>query len=394
MPKKEEVPHLSGDATLVNGSQESFPYSKGILSQSLISSGLSMEQANQVATEIEELFHSQKTGKVTSEELRTITAGIIAKRFNNELAQAYLSISRGPKTLQVQFKDYSLPFSKSILSQSLMASGLSPETAFAVSARIQRELDREKVHSIAHDRLRQLAGKVLADEFGKVYARNYLLWRRMQSLDKPLLVFIGGAIGVGKSTISRELSHRTGVGHPVSTDTVREIMRLVFPQQLVPPLHLSGYEASQTQPAGGIFDNWAVSGFVEQSKVVLVGVMALIDRAIKENISMIINGAHLVPNLINRAEIAGAYSIFFLITTKNKTVYRGRFLDKDGDSGKPARNYLKDFENICKIQDYLIEQARKFNVPMVDNQDLDDSIGKSLRLVTEKLSQMVDITSL
>jgi len=391
MGKNEETTHLIADATLVHGSQENFPYSKGILSQSLISSGLSMEQAYQVATEIEELFHSQKTPEVTSEELRTVTAGIIAKRFNNELAQTYLSISRGPKTLQVQFKDSSLPFSKGILSQSLMASGLSPEAAFAVSARIQRELDREKLRSIAHDDLRQRVSKVLADEFGKVYARNYLLWRKMQSPDKPLLVFIGGATGVGKTTISRELSHRTSVGRLVSTDIVREIMRMMFSLELMPSVHFSSYEAYQTQPASGIFDNTVISGFLEQSRLVLVGVKALIDRAIKENISMMIDGVHILPNLINLEEITGAYSVFFILTTKNKTMHHSRFLRREKESSRSSSKYLKNFENICTIQDYTIEQAQKFNIPMIDNQSLDNSINKSLRLVTERLAQMVDI---
>lgn len=391
MTKEKKNSHPVTDTTLVKGKLESFPYSKGILSQSLLSAGLTLDQAYQVAQEIEDQFYKRKRKEITSSELRKLTAKMVAKRFSEELSQSYISISSGPRTMQVLYEDSSLPFSKGILSQSLMAAGLSPEAAFAVSARIQRNLDRDKTRTITHDELRSRVSKVLEDEFGRTYARNYLLWRKMREPDKPLIILIGGGSGVGKTSISRELSHRTGVGRLVSTDIIRQIMRMMFSLELMPSVHISSYEAFKTQPQSGMFDNPVISGFLEQSRLVLVGVKALIERAIKENISMIIDGVHNIPGLIDPRQIQGAYPVFFVLSTECMEAHRSRFISRAEESNRSASRYLKYFKNIRTIQDYIIEQAEKFDIPMIDNHSLDKSIIQTLRLVTDKVAQFVDI---
>lgn len=391
MTKEKKNSHPVTDTTLVKGKLESFPYSKGILSQSLLSAGLTLDQAYQVAQEIEDQFYKRKRKEITSSELRKLTAKVVAKRFGEELSQSYISISSGPRTMQVLYEDSSLPFSKGILSQSLMAAGLSPEAAFAVSARIQRNLDRDETRTITHDELRSRVSKVLEDEFGRTYARNYLLWRKMREPDKPLIILIGGGSGVGKTSISRELSHRTGVGRMVSTDIIRQIMRMMFSPELMPSVHISSYEAFKTQPQSGMFDNPVISGFLEQSRLVLVGVKALIERAIKENISMIIDGVHNIPGLIDPRKIQGAYPVFFVLSTEYMDAHRSRFISRAEESNRSASRYLKYFKNIRTIQDYIIEQAEKFDIPMIDNHSLDKSIIQTLRLVTDKVAQFVDI---
>ena len=60
---------------------------------------------------------------------------------------------------------------------------------------------------------------------------------------EPLIVLIGGTTGVGKSTIATEVAHRLGITRIVSTDSIREVMRGIFSQDLMPAIYESAFNA-------------------------------------------------------------------------------------------------------------------------------------------------------
>ena len=106
---------------------------------------------------------------------------------------------------------------------------------------------------------------------------------------------------------------------------------------------------------------------------------------------MIIDGVHNIPGLIDPRQIQGAYPVFFVLSTECMEAHRSRFISRAEESNRSASSYLKYFKNIRTIQDYIIEQAEKFDIPMIDNHSLDKSIIQTLRLVTDKVAQFVDI---
>ena len=59
----------------------------------------------------------------------------------------------------------------------------------------------------------------------------------------PLVILIGGATGVGKSTIATQLAARLGIVRVVATDAIREVMRSMFSPELMPSLHTSSFQA-------------------------------------------------------------------------------------------------------------------------------------------------------
>ena len=63
---------------------------------------------------------------------------------------------------------------------------------------------------------------------GERYAKNFVRWREVERLDVPLVILIGGATGVGKSTIATQLAARLGIVRVVATDAIREVMRAMF----------------------------------------------------------------------------------------------------------------------------------------------------------------------
>ena len=124
----------------------------------------------------------------------------------------------------------------------------------------------------------------------------------LQHLELPVVLLVGGATGTGKSTLATEAAHRLGITRVTSTDFIRQTMRAFFSREFMPSVHYSSFEAelALTQRGRGRRGDAALLGFLDQTRNVLVGVEAAIDRALTEGWSMVLEGVHIVPGMIAR----------------------------------------------------------------------------------------------
>src|SRR2546429_8260001 len=118
-----------------------------------------------------------------------------------------------------------LPYSKGLMASSIMATGLAPSRAYEVAERIEEELLAAARYQLTLAELRDEAARVLGVLVGDRYAKTYLKWQAVEELELPLIILIGGATGVGKSTIATQLAARLGITRIFSTDAVRQVMR-------------------------------------------------------------------------------------------------------------------------------------------------------------------------
>ena len=112
--------------------------------------------------------------------------------------------------------------------------------------------------------------------------RRFRDWNRLDRLDRPLLVMIGGAAGVGKSTLATMLAHRLGITRVIATDVIRQVLRAFFTEEAMPVVHHSAFEVD-------------LHGFAEQAELVGTGVEAIVDRAGGEGTPIVVEGVHAVP---------------------------------------------------------------------------------------------------
>ncbi|MGH2556858.1 MAG: hypothetical protein ACRDHO_14230 [Actinomycetota bacterium] len=294
------------------------------------------------------------------------------------------------KIIIVSDRDPGLPYSKGLRASELMVTGLAPYRAYQVAEQIEQRLLERDVASVTSDELDDLTIDVLSDLAGERYATNWLRWREIRALDAPLVIMIGGATGVGKSTIATQLAVRLGIVRVVATDAIREVMRALFTSELMPTLYTSSFEADSAlrEPPPRPLDR-VIVGFREQTAAVAVGIRALVERAAVEGTSIVIEGAHVVPGFFDLDAYEGrVLGVPLVVTVDDEDLHRSHFAVRSTDaSSRPFERYAQGFPNIRRVQKYIKSQALTHNVPVIPNYSLDQALAAIIDLVVERATE-------
>jgi 2-phosphoglycerate kinase len=297
-----------------------------------------------------------------------------------------------PPKVTIRGTGKGVPFSKGVLSQSLLAAAIDPNDAFDVARDIESELVRRGVGIIERHDLRRLAFETLSQRMGEPAAERYLVWRRHEDPERPVVLLLGGATGVGKTSLALEVAHRLGIGRVLSSDSVRQIMRLMLSPELAPAIHGSSYDAHTLFPPDALGDDPVIEGFRAQARTVAVGVRASIDRAIAENASIVLDGVSIVPGVIDLESYEGEADVVFLVVAAlDAETYASRFERRAaGQVRRQAHRYVENLPAILRIQDHILECAERHGVPIVDNESFDRSVLLIIRQLTETLRKRRD----
>ena len=193
--------------------------------------------------------------------------------------------------------EHGLPYSRGLMARALMAVGVAPDRAYSLARRVGDDLASRTSDVVELDRLESLAIETLGEVEGREALRQLRRYQELRELDLPIIILVGGATGTGKSTVATEIAYRLGITRVTSTDFIRQTMRAFFSHEFMPSIHYSSFEAAIAQPDA---DDPLLARFLDQSRQVLVGVRASMERALQEGWSMVLEGVHLVPGLLPR----------------------------------------------------------------------------------------------
>jgi 2-phosphoglycerate kinase len=274
------------------------------------------------------------------------------------------------------------PYSKGLMARALIRAGVTAERAVALARTIEVDLSERGKHILDLERLEELAVDVLGEEDGRRVMNHLRRASELQELDMPLIVLIGGATGTGKSTVATEVAYRLGITRVTSTDFVRQTMRAFFTPEFLPAIHTSSFDAGKTLPSAQEEEvDPLLHGFLEQTRHVLVGVQALIDRSLEEGWSMVLEGVHLVPGMLPRP-IEGAIAVECIVAIENEQTHSEHFMIRDlsSDGVRPLDKYLERIGDIRYLQDFIVERAHVEGVPVIENSEREKAIGGVLEL--------------
>ena len=125
-----------------------------------------------------------------------------------------------------------------------------------------------------------------------------------------------------------ELANRLRLKNLISTDMIREVMRKIISKDLSPVIHKSSFDAFESIRIPSIRVDPVIEGFISHVDVVNVGIEAIIERSVKEGISTIIEGVHIVPGFINNDLLENNNIILFTLTVDDEEAHRQRFYSR------------------------------------------------------------------
>lgn len=217
----------------------------------------------------------------------------------------------------------------------------------------------------------------------------------LKELDMPLILLVGGATGTGKSTVASEVAYRLGITRVMSTDTIRQTMRELCSRKAMPSIYYSSFAAEPAAaPSDGRPAEPNLVGFLDQARDVLIGVRAALLRALEEGYSTAFEGVHLLPGSIP-GSLHGRIVVQCLLTIRDEETHTSRFCARGASSHavRSSQKYLRHLPGIRHIQNYMIEQARKAGVPLIDNARMEETVDALLRLIMNKVEQLRARTS-
>jgi 2-phosphoglycerate kinase len=97
---------------------------------------------------------------------------------------------------------------------------------------------------------------------------------------------------------------------------------------------------------------------------------------------MVMEGVHLVPGLLP-PEVEGALIVQVVVEIADPDVHRMHFHVRDASTGgiRAMDKYLEKLEDIRRIQTYVVARARREDVPVVENANVDRTIDQVIELV-------------
>ena len=283
------------------------------------------------------------------------------------------------------------PYSKGLMARALTAVGVGEESAYELARLTESDLAQRGEVSVDFDRLRELAVEVLGEERGSRAVRQLRRYRDLQDLDLPVILLVGGGTGTGKSTVATEVAYRLGITRVTSTDFVRQTMRAFFAKEFMPSIHYSSFEAglglskAEEEESGDA----ALLGFLDQTRNVLTGVEAALQRALDEGWSMVLEGVHLVPGMIT-TELQGALVVQCVLAIRDEEIHRTHFWIRDAttDGMRPVDRYIAGLPEIRMIQEYVLERAARADVPVIATESQTEAVSAVMNLVLEQAERV------
>ncbi len=372
------------------------PFLRGILTRSLQLAGLSFDEAYAVASEIRDSLADDSS--IRTDQLRKRVAAWLNRSYGDAAERRYLTLGGPAAPLIVRAPGgRSLPFSTETHRRALECCGLGEALAAQLTDKLYGHLLTRHRNEISSSYLGRLTYRFLHREVGEETARRFLVWHQFRDQGWPLLLLIGGAPGCGKSTIATELASRLDIFRTQSTDMLREVMRMMIPERLLPVLYKSSFDAWQALPdrkPGEEMEEQVVRGYRGQSELLYVSCDAVIQRAVRERVSLVLEGVHVDAMLVERLNVdQGVVIVPVMLAVLKKDQLRHRIEGRGGMiPQRRAKRYLQNFDAIWQLQAYLLAEADHYGVSIVTNDDKEETTRQIMGIVVDRLARNLDVS--
>jgi 2-phosphoglycerate kinase len=375
-----------------NGGEETF--SERIVLAPLEKLGLSFKEAYGLARHVGAVLRAEGLERVDQRELDHRVALALETRFGHDTRLRFEATMAEPAAIYVLESDgRRLPYSRGILAQSLMAIALAPELAYGLAKRVEDAVWQRGGAEIERSEVRAHVMQLLREEAGETFAQRYELLRAVRRPERPVVLLIGGAPGVGKSAVAAEIAYRLGIRRVVSTDSIRQALRSLIGSELSPVLHSSSYAAWRAEllpterDAAKTKRKRVVRGFQAQVQQLRPALTAIVERNVLESVSLVMEGIHLVPGITPAGEIEGATIVEMVLRVEDEEDHARNFGLREAQTraSRDQETYLTHLAEIRMLQRFVVAMAQEAEVRVIDIGNFEAAVDEAMEHVLDEL---------
>ena len=366
------------------------PFMRGMLVQYLIQRGIEYKKAREIADEVR--LRVAKFESIDAPAMLTLVREVI-KVFKIDCRLGDLQFwERQITQILVEEEEGMIPFSKGLHARLIERTGLAADIAYSISVELEDKLVSQRVEVISSEDLTSQTVELIAKSRGQQYANRYRVWGIWLKKNRPLIILICGPTGAGKTTLAISLASVFNISRIVATDDIRQMMRLTLTPELMPSLHVSTYNAWECMPKDTKKERQVITGFRDQARTVCVGAKAIISRCMSENTSVVVDGVHLLPDLLDISTYAdSALVVPICISLNDRKEYEKRFLRRVKQA--PARSmhrYLKYMDEIFLIQDHIFAAYSNSGFPVLKSKTFENLKMEAIGYVSDIVASCDD----
>lgn len=278
-------------------------------------------------------------------------------------------------------------FSRGILAKKLELLGFSLPEGYEVSIKVFNEMLILGEGTVERSKYEEIVYDCISQNYNEGLAQKYMQIEKWKRSNIPLWILIAGAIGVGKSTLATKIASELGIQHIIGTDVVRDILRKILSADVMPELHAPSYIAYKTlRPIYSSRFEEVILGFENHSKFVNIGIEAALSRAEKEQVSVVVEGEHLIPAFFDETLLDKNNVLYLTIAVTDVEVHKENI---SAQYTQEKEDLLTHFAEIRKIHDHLVHETQIRKLPIIESDRGQQSIQELRKIVVDKITSLV-----
>ncbi|MFW9844769.1 MAG: hypothetical protein ACFFEV_09350 [Candidatus Thorarchaeota archaeon] len=292
--------------------------------------------------------------------------------------------------MKVRIQNHEIPFPLTTISGKLKLCGL----ADTATSQILKEIKQTKLNS--EEEIFRYIKDALSKE-PRIVLRSFETLNSYQQLRgtsdevPPLVLALEGSSATGKSMLAIDFVHNLSSTRFISTDTIRQILRSIYTRDKYPELYCHTYQAYTRRQSGDHNLDPVIRGYIAQCEVINPPIIEMTKRIYSEGVSAVIEGVHLEPGSINHI----GTGIMEILINPSEPLHKSMFITKhaagrlrtvSGDSSTREIEFL----STRKIQEYMVTQAKKSQVTIINFNDYETACSEISTLIINKILEIIE----
>jgi len=295
--------------------------------------------------------------------------------------------------MRVRIQNQEIPFPLITLKGRLRLSGLTDAAISIMTSDIMKYYSSHKIpteddfREFVEDMLKSYSPQILKN-YETLNAYEHL--RGISDEIPPIILALEGASATGKSMLAIDLIHDLTSTRFISTDTVRQILRGIYTKKEYPELYCHTYQAFKHKQSGDSSLDSVVRGYIAQCELISPSVIEMVKQIQAEGAIAVLEGVHLRPGSISHLSKGTLEILINPDEETHKAMFVSKYVAAKLKSvSKESITREEEFQSTRKIQDYMISEAQKHDLSVIDLKSYEDARSEISKLIIDKKERII-----